>query len=406
MAAYEYVALDETGLEQKGMFEADSARQVRQILREKSWTPVTVESMMFSRQEHQAKGRLTYKRSIRTSELAILTRQLATLVQAAMPLEEVLFAVASQQEKLHLRNIILSVRSKVMEGYTLAQSMEAYPHIFPKMYIASVAAGEHSSYLDRVLQQLADFTEAKMQSKRLIQQAVIYPVILMVACIAIVSFLLGYVLPDIISVFMGSGQKLPPITLMLIEMSNWMQQYWPLLLAMLVLSVFAVRFLLNRPNIRYLWDKLLLDLPGIGKFTKSYNTSRFASTLSILTKSGITLVDGLNIAAQVVNNVVLKQTVERIGTRVSEGSSLNKAMLEAGYFPPLMQHMIANGEATGELDQMLERAATHQQQELSDKVALCLSLLEPMMLILMGAVVMTIVIAILLPVLNMNQLLS
>ena len=272
--------------------------------------------------------------------------------------------------------------------------------------LQAVAAGEHSGYLNRILNQLADHTEVRMQSARQVQQALLYPVILMVTALAIISFLLGYVVPDIINVFVDTGQSLPWITQLLISASERIQSDWPILLTgLLMLSVVAQQAL-KHSIIRTLFDRLTLHLPLIGKLARSANTSRFASTLSILTRSGAPLVEALTIASQVINNVVIKTAVEQIAKDVSEGMSLNKAMSQTKYFPPMTIHIVASGEASGELDQMLERTAHSQQQELESKIALMLGLFEPLMLVIMGGMVMLIVLAILLPILNMNQLLA
>lgn len=405
MAAYEYRALDEQGIQQRGTIEADSERQVRQVLRDRQWTPLQVDKVT----EHKQQGSLRFQGiggGISASQLALITRQFATLIQAAMPIDEVLRAVAEQQEKRRLKNMLLAIRSRVLEGYTLAQSMDAFPSYFPQMYRATIAAGEHAGYLDKVLNQLADHTEHSMQSRQKIQLAMLYPAILMLACFAIVSFLLGYVVPDVIKVFVDSGQTLPLVTRGLIAVSDGLQKYWLWLLGVGVVSLFSVRYALTKPDIRLRWDQLLLTIPVIGRFSRSLNTAQFAGTLSILTRSGVSLVDALMIAVQVVSNEAMKVSVKTVAKKVSEGSSLHYALKNSGYFPPLMLHMIASGEATGELDTMLGRTASNQQMELENRMAMMVGLFEPLMLVVMGGVVLVIVLAILLPILNMNTLIG
>ncbi|WP_419535636.1 type II secretion system inner membrane protein GspF [Endozoicomonas sp.] len=406
MAAFEYIALDHQGRQHKGTLEADSGRQVRQMLRDKQWTPLSVNTLADRKQQGLVSGSSFLRRGISAIELATVTRQLATLIQAAMPIEEALNGVAAQQEKRRIKNILLAVRSRVLEGYTLAKSLEAFPEVFPQMYRATVAAGEHAGYLDRVLNRLADYTEARMRSGQKIQQALVYPIILMVASLGIVSFLLGFVVPDVVKVFLDSGQELPLITALLITASDGFQEWWPFIFGGIAISIFIVRQLLQKESVRLSWHKTMLKLPFVGRFVRTANAARFASTLSILTRSGVSLVEALMIAAQVVNNDAIKMAVQDVARRVSEGTSLNKALTETGYFPPLMLHMIASGEATGELDQMLERTAQNQQMELEGRITVMLGLFEPLMLVLMGGVVMMIVLAILLPILNMNQLLA
>lgn len=406
MAAFEYIALDKQGKQHKGTFEADSGRQVRQMLRDKGWTPLSVNQVSEQKRGADSGGFNLFQRGVSAVELATLTRQLATLIQAAMPIEEALYGVAAQQEKRRLKNMLLAVRSRVLEGYTLAQSLEAFPSVFPQMYRATVAAGEHAGYLDRVLNRLADYTEARMRSKQKVQQALLYPIILMMASLGIVSFLLGYVVPDVVKVFVDTGQELPVITQWLIGASEGFQAYWPIIFGLIIALVLGFKRALKTPSIRLSWHRILLRMPFIGRFARTSSSARFASTLSILTRSGVSLVEALVIAAQVVENHAIREAVQDVARKVSEGTSLNKALTETGYFPPLMLHMIASGESTGELDEMLDRTAQNQQMELDGRIALMLGLFEPLMLVVMGGVVMVIVLAILLPILNMNQLLN
>ncbi|MGI9278878.1 MAG: type II secretion system inner membrane protein GspF [Endozoicomonas sp.] len=409
MAAYEFIALDRNGRQEKGTREADSSRQVRQQLREQGWTPLSVDPVTSptpGRSDQGFLSGLSLQRGMSALDLATLTRQLATLIQASMPVEEALLAVAEQQEKKFLKTRLMAVRSRVLEGYTLARSLEAFPGAFPEMYRATVAAGEKSGFLDRVLSQLADYTENRMSSIQKARQALIYPMVLILASLTIVSFLMGFVVPDIIKVFMDTGQELPAITRLLVSASEIFQSYWSVMLGAVALSLFLIRKVLQKPAIRLRFDKYLLKLPVVGRYSKTLSSARFASTLSILTRSGVPLVDALVIASQVVSNLAIRQSVDGVAQSVSEGSSLYKALKSTGHFPPLMLHMINSGESTGELDTMLERTAQSQQMELDSRTAIVLGLFEPLMLVVMGGVVMMIVMAILLPILNMNQLLA
>ncbi len=407
MAAFEYTALDGAGKQQRGTLEADSARQIRQILRDKQWTPLSVDTVTEQKKKGETSGiGFSFGGGLSASQLALITRQLATLIQAAMPVEEALQAVAAQQENRRTRNAVLAIRSRVLEGYTLAQSMDAFPSHFPQMYRATVAAGEHAGYLDKVLNRLADYTEQRMQSRQKVQLALLYPMILMLAAVGIVSFLLGFVVPDVIKVFIDSGQELPLITTLLIGASDGFQAGWHYILLAVIALVFAARYALSKPAIKVLWHHQILSLPVIGRFSRALNTSQFASTLSILTRSGVSLVDALAIASQVVSNEAMRASVIEVAKKVSEGASLHKSLQDTTLFPPLMLHMIASGEATGELDNMLERTANNQQMELENRVAMLVGLFEPLMLVVMGAIVLVIVLAILLPILNMNTLIS
>ena len=402
MAAFDYLALEQNGRQTRGVIEADSDRQVRQILRDKGLAPLKVDEA--SRDAKNKENKQWFSHSLSLSERALLTRQLATLVQAAIPLEEALTAAAEQTEKSRVKSLVLSVRSKVMEGHSLAQGMAAYPRAFPALFRATVAAGEQSGHLDLVLNRLADYTENSQVAWRKIKLAMLYPVLLLFMSLLIVTGLMVFVVPDVVAVFIDTGQELPALTRGLIAISDFISAYGVLTLVGLVLAIIGARLLLRRPALRLAWHRLLLRLPLVGRLSRGMNSARYASTLSILTTSGVPLVDAMRIATQVMSNEVLRAGVTDATQKVSEGSSLNRALQQVGYFPPMMIHMIASGEASGELDQMLDRVAHHQEQEVQGFVAVMVGLFEPFMLLFMGVMVLLIVMAILLPILNINQL--
>lgn len=402
MAAFEYLALDPRGREQKGLIEADSPRQARQLLREKQWSPLEVRQA--KAREDSASGGFTFGRGLSARDLALVTRQLATLVQAALPIEEALRAAAAQSASQKIKSMLLAVRARVMEGHSLAASLREYPSAFPELYRATVAAGEHAGHLGLVLDQLADYTDQRQQSRQKIQLALLYPVILLVASLAIVVLLLGYVVPDVVKVFVNTGQQLPALTTGLIAVSEAVQRWgWAMLGALAVLAL-LMRQALRDPGIRLRWHSLVLRIPLVGRLARATNTARFASTLAILTRSGVPLVDALGIAAAVIGNLRIRERVIEAAQRVREGGSLTRALEATGEFPPMMLHMIASGEKSGELDSMLARTARNQENDLAAQVALLVGLFEPFMLVFMGAVVLVIVLAILLPILSLNQL--
>ncbi|HEX6592576.1 MAG TPA: type II secretion system inner membrane protein GspF [Moraxellaceae bacterium] len=405
MPAFEYVSVDSSGRKQKGVLEADSARQVRQQLRDKGWLPVSVEP---AAGEHKAeKGGLSFmRRGMSAYELALITRQLATLIQAGIPVEECLRAVSRQTERPGLQSLLLAVRARVIEGYTLAQSMSEFPQAFPDLYRATVAAGEKSGHLDLVLNQLADYTESRYDTQKKIQGALIYPIILTVLATLIVVGLLTYVVPDIVRVFDSSKHQLPLLTRGLIATSNIVKTLGPWFLLALVIAGFALRPMLKQEATRYRLHAWQLRLPLFGRLVRGANASRFASTLSILTRSGVPLVEALRIAAEVSSNLLIRDAIRRTAVKVTEGGSLNRSLEESGYFPPMMLQMIASGEQSGELDEMLARAATMQEKELSSLITTLVGLFEPMMLLIMAGVVLLIVLAIMLPILSMNNLVS
>lgn len=408
MAAYDYQALDFHGSQQKGTLEADSLRQARQLLRERQLTPLKVEASAAQEQPGARLGglKLSWSRGLSARDLALITRQMATLVQAGLPLEEILAAVAAQSERPRLRSMLLAVRGKVLEGHALAQSLAEFPRAFPHLYRATVAAGEHSGHLDLVMNRLADYTENSQVFRQKIQMAMIYPILLLLLSILIVSGLMVYVVPDVIKVFVGTGQELPALTQGLVALSALVSRYGWLLLLAVVASVIALRYCLRLPKFRMRLHRQWLHLPLVKRLSRGFNTARYASTLSILSSSGVPLVDGMKIASEVLSNEYLQQHLHTATQRVSEGMSLHRALAESGYFPPMMLHMIASGEASGELDAMLARTAQYQERDLQSLVTVMVGLFEPAMLLLMGVTVLLIVLAILLPILNLNQLVA
>ena len=402
MAVFEYSALNERGREQKGVLEADSSRHVRQMLRDRGLAPLSVEA---SSEKRTSKRSFNWFRpSLSVSERALITRQLATLIAAGLPVEEGLLAVSRQTENTRTQKMLAAVRSQVMEGYSLANSFAEYPNAFPISYRATVAAGESAGHLDLVMERLAEFTESQQVSRAKIQQAAIYPVVLFTLTLAILAGLLGYVVPDIVEVFSDTGQELPFLTTMIIAISNFVVDYGVYVLLLIVLLTVLLRRLLKVPGIRLAWDRRILHLPVIARLSRGINASQFSSTLSILSSSGVPLVDAMTITGEVLSNAWLKQAVSRASVNVSEGSTLNAALEKSGYFPPMMLHMIASGESSGELDDMLKKVATYMQQDVELLTGILLSLFGPLMLLIVGCTVFIIVMAILLPIINLNQL--
>ena len=402
MAAFEYLALDNQGRQQKGLLEADSPRQARQQLRERNWSPLEIKQA--KAREEKSRSGLSFGQGLSARDLALVTRQLATLVQAALPIEEALRAAAAQSTTPRIKSMLLAVRARVMEGHSLAASLKEYPSAFLDLYRATVAAGEHAGHLALVLEQLADYTEQRQQSRQKIQLALLYPVILMVASLTIVGFLLGYVVPDVVKVFVNTGQELPALTRGLIAASDLVKHWGWLFLLLGGAGVFGLRQALRDETLRRRWHALILRIPLVGRLARATNTARFASTLAILTRSGVPLVEALSIAAAVIANLRIRDKVIEAAQKVREGSSLTRALDATEEFPPMMLHMIASGEKSGELDQMLARTARNQENDLAAQIALLVGLFEPFMLVFMGAVVLVIVLAILLPILSLNQL--
>jgi len=406
MGAFEYTAVDRSGRQHKGVLEGDTARQVRQLLRERQMLPMSVSEVM-DRQRGKSSGKgLGLRRGMSAADLALITRQLATLLRSGMPLEETLLAVGQQSEKPRIKSILLGVRSRVMEGHTLASGLGEFPQAFPEIYRATVAAGEQSGHLDPVLERLADYTEGRQQLRQRVSQALIYPVILTVLAISIVGGLLVYVVPKVVGVFENTGQALPPFTRALIACSDFLREHGLLLLILIGLAVFVFRRLLRQTDFRRKWHRFLLRVPLVGKLTRGINTARFTRTLSILAGSGVPVLEALRIAGDVVTNVPMKEAIQETAVRVREGAPLGRSLAASRLFPPMTMHLISSGEASGELETMLERAADNQEREVDGLVGAMLSILEPALILLMGALVLAIVIAILLPIFQLNQLVS
>jgi general secretion pathway protein F len=403
MAAFEYAALDDRGRQKKGVLEADSLRQTRQLLRDQGLVPLSVEPAS-ERKTRSGGGGFSFVRRLGPLDRVLLTRQLATLIAASLPVEEALQAVAQQSEKQHMRALVMGIRSRVLEGHSLASSLAQYPGSFNDMYRSTVASGEQSGHLDMVLENLADYQERQFESRRDVEMAMLYPVVLTLLAFAIVGALMIYVVPDMVGVIENMGQELPMSTRILIGLSEFAQGYWWLLLVLGIVAVVGGRWLLAQPGIRLTWDRQKLSLPLFARITRSSNAARYANTLSILTSSGVPLVDAMNIADEVVSNKWLQRRLADATQRVSEGASLRAAMEGVGYFPPMLLHMVASGESSGQLDTMLDKVARYQQSEVERIVTTLVRLFEPLMLVVMGGLVMFIVMAILLPILNMNQL--
>ncbi len=403
MAAFEYTALDERGREQKGVLEGDTARQIRQQLRERGLTPMGITEVEAERALASGRsGRI--QRGLSATDLAVVTRQMATLVGSGLPVEEVLSVAGAQSEKAQVKRVMMAVRSRVMEGHDLAGALADYPRIFSELYRATVAAGENSGHLDVVLDRLADYTEARQVLRQEIGRALVYPVLVIGVAMLIVAGLMSYVVPQVVQVFTDTGQTLPAPTRFLLGASDWLGSYGLWLLAGLAGMFFAFRLSLKQETVRVRVHGIQLRLPFVSRLVRGLNAARFSRTLSILNESGVPLLDALRISAQVVTSLPMKAAVEDAARRVREGASLHTALEQAGYFPPLTVHLIASGEASGKLDEMLDRAAVSQERDLQSAIQTLLSFFGPFAILILGALVLFIVMAMLLPIFELNQL--
>ena len=405
MAAYAYQAMDKGGKTKNGVLEGDNPRQIRQQLREKGLIPMQVDQVAEKERKSQA-GFTLFKNTISAADLSLLTRQLSTLVEASLPIEEALLAVAEQCEKPRQKNMMMAVRSKVVEGHTLADAMAEFPHVFDDLFRAMVAAGEKSGHLDTVLNRLADYTEKRQQTKSQITQAMVYPSIMMFFAFAIVLLLLTVVVPKIVGQFQNMGQDLPTITQILIDVSEFLQAYGLALGIVLVILIVIVNRVLQQPVMKKRYHKFILGLPFIGKLSKGLNTARFARTLSILTSSAVPLLESMRIASEVLENLQIRAAVNTAAGFVKEGSSLRASLEQTKMFPPMMMHMIASGERSGELQQMLGRAADNQDRQFESLVGVSLKVFEPILIVTMATVVLFIVLAILQPIMALNSMVN
>ena len=399
MGAYQYQALKKNGNTDKGAIEADSERQARQLLREQGLIPTQIQPLTQQRVANT-------KSKISAADLSLLTRQLATLLAAGIPVEESLRGVSDQTEKDKVRELIIGIRAKVLEGYGLAQAMAQYPNAFPELYRATVGSGEQTGRLDLVLEKLADYTENQQSTRQKVQQALIYPLIMIIVSAAIISFLLIFVVPKIIEVFTSSGQTLPGMTQLLITFSHFIKEYGLYTLMVILLAIIGFKKSLNNIKIKTAWHRLILRLPIVSYLAKTINVARYIHTFGILFAAGVSVLETMRVSASLVTNVVMRQAFDAATLRVREGSGIHEALKETRYISPMAIHLIASGEKSGQLSNMMERSANHLDNEVKRLIDTSLTLLEPMVILLMGAVVLFIVLATLLPIFSMEQLVA
>ena len=402
MPAFEYTALDSHGREKTGIIEGDSPRSARQQLRSKGFDPLAIAEV----KERKAKATFSgiFKRGFSSTDLALFTRQLATLVNSGTPLEESLRTVAKHTEKQRVTRTIMGVRSRVTEGFSLEKALSEFPSAFPEMYRATVSAGERSGHLDAVLDRLADYTESRQETQQSVIGALFYPIVLLIIALAVVVLLVTLVVPKVVNVFTDMGQELPLPTKILIGTSDFLVSYGIFILIALIAGIVLFQRSMKSEFFRANVQKFYLGLPVIGKLTRGLNTARFARTLSIMTASGVPVLDSLRIAAEVIINRPMRQAVQEAAVSVSEGANIHTSLERSGHFPPMTLHLIASGEQSGNLEQMLDRAASQQERELNTVINTTLKLLEPMIIVFMGVFVLAIVMAILMPIFNLNQM--
>ena len=404
MPAFRYEAVDTVGISSKGVVHAESARAARADLRGRGLLPMALESI---RGDVDAAGKIrtrSFGEKLSTVELSLFTRQLASLLEANLPLEQALTALLEQAERSYVRDLVAAIRAEVMGGSTLADAMAQHRRDFADIYCALVASGEQIGQLAAVLSRLADYIERRNALVQKVRLAFTYPAIVTVVAFAIVIFLLTYVVPQIVSVFANTKQQLPLLTVIMLAVSNFVRSWGWLMLLIGMGAVFGWHIALKNPDNKMRWHRWLLAAPLLGKFERSLNTARFASTLAITTSSGVPILRALQTSRDTLSNVAMRLQVEEATNSVREGVSLARALSAHKHFPPMLIHMIRAGEVTGELPAMLSRAAAVQEQDLERRAMTIAGLLEPALILCMGVVVLLIVLAVLMPIIEINQM--
>lgn len=396
MPAFEYQALDPAGRAQRGVLQADTARAARASLRERGLNPLQVAAVA------EGRGRAA-RAGLRGTQLVLLTRQLATLVASGLPIDEALQALVEGSEG-RLRTQVVALRSRVMEGASLAAAMGEFPETFSPLFRASVAAGESAGKLDRVLLRLADYAETRDALQRKVMLALTYPLLLTAVALAVVVGLMVWVVPQVIEVFVQYQQALPLPTRALILVSDGVERFGAALALVAFALVLALGFALRNDTMRTRWHRVQLRLPLVGRLVRANETGRFARTLALLVGSAVPLLEALGIAAQVVENRSLREALARVALRVREGQSFARALADSQEFPPVAVRLIASGEKSGRLDEMLFEAASHQERELDTALGVAMAALGPGVILVVGALVLFIVLAILLPIFELNTL--
>ncbi len=404
MPAFEYRALDADGRPQRGVLEGDTPRAIRNQLRERGLSPVEVTEV--SAEVSGARASFGERRAIGGDELATLTRQWAVLVRAGLPLDETLETLAQQSEQRAQARLLSAVRARIREGSTLADALSEFPRSFPEVYRASIAAGEQSGHLDTVLERLASYYEGQREIAGKVGLALLYPALLLVVAIGVTVLLLAYVVPQVTQVFTSLDQELPLLTRMLIGTSGVISSLWPWLLALILVGALLIAWSLRQPALKARWDALLLRVPIIGPLMAAGDAARFARTMSIATTASVPVLEALRLATRVVSMAPLSAALKQVAVEVREGAGLAASLAVSRRFPPLLVRLLASGEKSGQVETMLDHAAELLEQRVSRSMARLLAILEPAIILIMGAVVLIIVLAIMLPIFQLNRIIA
>lgn len=403
MPTFHYTARSAKGKKIKGMIDATSPRHARQLLRDQSCFPLAVERVEDAARSSAGSMKRRSSPRVSVAATARIMRQIATLAVAGIPLDEALGTVVDQTTDRRTKFVIAGVRARVMEGYSLADSVAAFPRVFPAMYQRSIEAGERSGQLALALNELADYSERQLKITRKVQQALLYPALMFLVCVAVVFFMMTYVVPKIIAVFEQTHQALPMVTQVLLALSGFLQQYGGVVLLALVLLLVLLRSLLRIEAIGFVWDGLLMRLPMIGRAIETVNSARFLRTFGLLMAATVPVLDAMRIASGLITNRRMRQQVLASVDPVKEGGSIAKALRSTACFSPTVLQLIALGESSGQLEQLLQKAAQEQEEQLQNTLGFLLTLFEPLMILIMGGVVLFIVLAVMLPIFSLDN---
>lgn len=407
MAAFEYQALDAKGKTVKSIANGDHAKQVRADLRAQGLIPLDVKPISDSAANRSSKkGKTNSRVKIKTNELSIITRQMATLLESGMTVEETLSAIIKQSEGHKTKSVMSDIRSLVTEGYSLSDAIAQYPNSFPEIYRASISAGEQSGTLDNVLDRLADYLEDSHAMQQKISQAVVYPIFLFFVCAAILIALITVVVPKVVNVYEDTKQELPGLTKGVIKLSDFLVEYGVILGGVLTLLFFGIRFIFSKPGPKFKLHSLYLRVAGLRKMVQNIDSARMARTLSIMVGSGVPILSSMKASEGVMNNLVLQRDLQAATTEVGQGVSIGRAIGRNGNFPPLLVHMVSSGENSGRLGHMLDKAATATENEMQTRITMMVSLLGPMMILFMGSMVLVIIMAILMPMFDLQNMIN
>ena len=399
MQPYNYKAIDRQGNSSKGVIEADSERAARQQLRSKGLMPVEISSASENNFSF-----FKFHERLNRNDLMLITRQLATLTGSGMPLEQCLKLMSDQAENIVIKRLISNIRTQVSEGRSIAYAFKHSPYKFSPDFIATVAAGEETGHLEEVLERLADDVEVQGKAHQSLINALIYPVLMLTVAFTVIVLLLIYVVPQVTRVFRDMDQELPTLTAVLIVISDWLQVYGVYMFVFLFAAITSFVLALRKPSFRKKWDTWILRVPRIGYLMILSNVAGWARSLGMLLGSGVPIMDSLVIASERVHNVTLRESLNEVSERVREGASLHNSLMKAKYFPPFLVHMISSGESSGTLDSMLIKVADYYEQRLKSVIDATLKLFEPLLVIIMGGIVLLIVMAVLVPIIEMNQM--